>query len=159
VRGLQEYLVGNMRKPFMILVGAVALVLLIACANVANLLLVRAASRTEELAIRRAVGASRVRIVRQLVTESVLLSLVGAELGVLVAMWGTNQLTALAHGRFPRLDDVRIDGVVLAATAALAVATGLVFGVIPAWQGTRIDLAGMLKEAGAGPGRGSAGGG
>jgi putative ABC transport system permease protein len=127
------------------LLGAVGLVLLIACANVANLLLVRAAGREAEIAIRRALGASRGRVVRQLVTESVLLAVAGAALGIAIAVRGTDVLAGLAEARIPRLSDVHVDGTVLLVTALVAVTTGIVFGLIPAWQATRGDASSELR--------------
>jgi predicted permease len=145
ILNLQTYLVGNLRTPFLMLLGAVGLVLLIACANVANLQLVRAARREGEIAIRRALGASRSRVVRQLVTESVLLAVGGATLGVIVALRGTDILAGLAQARIPRLADVRVDGTVLGVTALVAMMTGILFGLIPAWQTTRGDATKGLR--------------
>jgi predicted permease len=148
VLSLHGYLVGNLRTPFLMLLGAVGLVLLIACANVANLLLVRATGREGEIAIRRALGASRGRVVRQLVTESVLLAVVGAALGIALAIRGTRFLAGLAENQIPRLADVQVDGTVLLVTAALAIGTGILFGLIPAWQATRGDATQELRGAG-----------
>jgi predicted permease len=142
---LQDFVVGDVRKPLYIVLGAVALVLLIACANVANLLLVRATSRESEMAVRTALGASRTRLVRQLMTESVLLSLVGAAVGLLVAKLAMHELLGRAAQTLPRVDNVSIDGVTLAATAAVAVITGLIFGVAPAMQAGKHELATALR--------------
>ena len=147
---LHEAMVGDIRKAVYVLLGAVAFVLLIACVNVANLLLARAAARESEMAVRAALGASRPRLVRQLLTESVILSLVGAGLGLLLAVWGVEGLKSLEPQGIPRLADVRVDERVMAFTTLLAVLTGLIFGVFPAFQSTRTALAGALKESGRG---------
>jgi predicted permease len=144
---LHEELVGDVRWPLLILVGAVSFVLLIACANVANLLLTRAASRHRELAIRAALGAGRARLLRQLLTESLVLALVGGGAGLLLAQWTTDVLRSLAPAALPRLSDVTIDGYVLAYAAAASVATSLLFGMIPAMHASRGESA-ALKEGG-----------
>ena len=150
VEPLLEAVVGDMRPALMLLVGAVAFVLLIACANVANLLLARAANRQREIAVRLALGARRGRVLRQLLTESVMLSLLGAVAGVLVGYLGLAALLASLPGNVPRADEVRIDLTVLAVTAALAVVTGLAFGIVPAWRALSTRLHEPLKEAGRG---------
>jgi putative ABC transport system permease protein len=147
-----DRLVGGVRTALLVLMGVVALVLLIASANVANLLLARAKSREREIAIRTALGAGRGRLVRQLLTESVLLSGAGSVLGLLVARWVLDVLPAIGAD-VPRLASVRIDLGVLAFTAAVAAATGLLFGLAPAWHAARGDAAEGLREGG----RGSAG--
>ncbi|RMH16881.1 MAG: ABC transporter permease [Acidobacteria bacterium] len=152
---IHEQLVGDVRPHLLALLAAVLLVLLIACANVANLLLAQAASRDKEITIRAALGAGRRRLIRQLLSESVLLAVAGAALGLLVAHWGLRAVVALQLGNIPRLAQAAIDGRVLLFTLLVAVATGILFGLAPALAGTRRDLASTLKEGG----RTSAGGG
>jgi len=144
VIGLTELTVGDLRRPLLILLGAVGFVMLVGCANVANLLLVRAALREAEIAVRRAIGASRGRIVRQLVTESLLLSLAGGAAGLALAAWGTSRLAAMAQERLPRLETIGVDATVLWVSLAISVITGLAFGLVPAWAGARTDLARAL---------------
>ena len=147
---IYDRLVGGVRTALLVLMGVVALVLLIASANVANLLLARAKSREREIAIRTALGAGRGRLVRQLLTESVLLSAAGSALGVLLARWILDVLPTIGGADIPRLATVRIDLGVLAFTAAVAIATGLLFGLAPAWQAARSDAAHGLREGGRG---------
>ena len=129
---LKDLLSGNIRKSLLIFMGAVAFVLLIACANVANLLLMRGASRRQEIAVRAALGASRPRLIRQLLTESTLVSLAGGAAGILLAVWGVPALLSLApKGRIPRIEEIHIDRWVLAATFGIAAFTGILFGLAP----------------------------
>jgi predicted permease len=147
----QESMVGDVKRPLLILLGAVALVLLIACANVANLLLARAANRSREIAIRTALGAKRWRIVRQLLTESVMLALAGGAIGLLVGWWGARVLVAISPGNLPRAAEFAggppLDWRVLAFTLGVAVLTGILFGLVPALQISRTDVNSTLKES------------
>jgi predicted permease len=155
---MREALVSNVRPTLLILLGAVSFVLLIACANVANLLLVRATGRKRELAIRAAIGAGRGRIVRQLLTESVLLSIGGGVLGLLLGIIGIRALLAVNTAGLPRVGEngsvVGLDWRVLAFTLAVSIGTGLLFGLLPAFQASRTDLSSTLKESGGRSGTG-----
>jgi putative ABC transport system permease protein len=148
VKPLHAAIVGNVRPALLVLLGAVALVLLIACANLANLLLARATTRSSELAIRTALGADRSRLVRQLLTEYVLLALAGGALGLVIAAYGVRALVALSAGSIPRPDEIRPDLIVMAFTFATSVLTGLVAGLIPALKASRADPQAALKEGG-----------
>jgi putative ABC transport system permease protein len=145
---VNDYIVGDVRPALVALLVAVTLVLLIAAVNVANLTLVRAASRVKEISIRTALGASRGRIVRRVLTESLLLAIAGGGLGTLIALWGVSLLVRFAPENLPRLDQIRIDGIVLLWTALVSLLTGLVFGVAPAWQSSRLNLNEALRDGG-----------
>ena len=143
---LQDYLVRDVRPVLYTLLGAVGCVLLIACANLANLLLARATARHREISIRAALGAGRGRLVRQLLTESVVLAVCGGVAGVVLANWGLDSLVALAPSNLPRSGEIRLDSGVLLFSLALSVVTGLVFGIAPAWLAARADVNEALKQ-------------
>jgi len=151
---LYEQLVGNVRPALLVLLGAVGCILLIACANVANLLLARAVGREMELSVRAALGASRWHLIRQLLTESMLLSWCGGLVGLLLAVWGVPALTRLGSGSIPRVGEIGISYSVLAFTVLVSLLTGLVFGIVPALQSSSGRLTNSLKEGR----RGSTGG-
>jgi predicted permease len=150
VVGLRRGMVGDVRTRLLLLLGAVALVLLIACANVANLMLSRSATREKEMGIRAALGAAPRRIARQLLTESVLLSVIGAALGFGIAAAGLSALKAALPANTPRIDDVHLDWRVLLFTAGIAIATGLAFGLAPSLQSSKAALSDALNSAGRG---------
>jgi predicted permease len=152
---LRDQLVANVRPMLWMLFGAVGFVLLIACANVASLLLARASSRSREFAVRSALGAARGRLIRQLLAESLVLSILGGALGVLMAQWGLRAITRVTVLPLPRAGDIRLDSMVLGFTVALSIATGVLFGLFPSLAMSRPDLAGVLRESGATAGRGS----
>ena len=150
VEDYREHLVGQVRPAILILLGAVACVLLIACTNVANLLVARGAARQREMALRAAIGAGRGRLVRQLLTESLLIATLGGAAGALIGWLGLRALLAAAPADLPRLQSIVIDGRVLLFTAAIALGTGIAFGLIPALQAARTDPGLALKEGGRG---------
>lgn len=148
VIGLQDQVVGDVRRALLVLLGSVGLVLLIACANVANLLLTRAAGREKEVAVRTALGASWRRLARQLLTESVLLGLLGGAVGLLVAQLSLGVVRTMNPGNIPRLQDIGINGTVLVFTFGVALITSVLFGVAPVWRAIRVDLNTSLKAGG-----------
>ncbi len=148
-------LIGDVRPTLLIMLGAVACVLLIACANVANLLLARAMTRNKEMAIRSALGAGRLRVIRQLLTESILLSFVGGAVGLLLAVWWSDLLVALGKNDIPRSMHVELDWRVLSFTFGVSIITGVIFGLFPAFHSSRTELTGTLKEGGRGSGEGA----
>ena len=150
VQTMLETEVGDTRPALAVLVWAVGLVLLIACANVANLLMAKAAARQREFAIRTALGAGRGRLIRQLLTESLLLGLSGGVAGLALAMIGLGVFQRMAPSNLPRMGDVHLDGQVLAFTLLVSLSTGIIFGLVPAWQATRTDVNEPLKEGGRG---------
>ena len=145
---LKDQIVGNVRPALLVLLGAVAFVLLIACVNVANLLLAQASAREKELSIRSAMGAGRARIIRQFLTESMVLAGVGGALGLFLAYWGVTALRSLVPANVPRMDEVSVDPAVLGFTLGISLLTGLVFGLAPAWHVGRANLQDTLKETG-----------
>ena len=146
----QEFITGGLRNALLILFGSVGFVLLIACANVANLQLARADIRRREVAVRAALGADRAHIIRQLLTESVMLAVAGAAAGLAVAWAGLQIVITLRPANLPRIDETTLDGSVLGFTALLAVVTGILFGLLPALQLSRPDVTGVLKDGGRG---------
>jgi putative ABC transport system permease protein len=147
---INTYIVGDVKPALLALLIAVTLVLLIAAVNVANLTLVRAASRVKEISIRTALGASRARIVRRLLTESLLLAAAGGVCGILCAVWGVPILVKFAPENLPRSNQIKIDGIVLLWTALVSLLTGVIFGLVPAWQSSRLNLNEVLRDGGRG---------
>ena len=154
---LLQQVVGEFRRPLLILLGAVGFVLLIACANVANLQFARAAVRQKEIAVRAAVGAGRRRLIRQLLTESVLLAVLGGLLGLLLDIVAVRVLRSLGSDTLPRLQDIGLDLRVLAFTFVVALLTGIIFGLAPALRASRVDLNSALKDGSRGSGAGTFG--
>jgi putative ABC transport system permease protein len=152
---LQRHIVGEVRRPLLVLLGAIALVLLIACANLTNLLLARASARTRELAVRQCLGASAMRIARQTLTESLLLSFVGTLVGVLLAVWIVTGLKSLVSSQIPHVETARIDATVLLFTVAVMLLTGVLCGLAPALRAARINLQDAIKEGARGSASGS----
>src|SRR6266404_4775944 len=150
VLSLQDLAVAGMRPALLILLGAVFLVLLIACANLTTMLLARAAAREREIAIRVALGAGRLQLLKQVFTESVLLAVIGGAAGVLLALWGVELLKTIGAQTVPRLHEVNIDLVVLGVTLAICVGTGIIFGLVPGLASSRPELTEALKEGGRG---------
>jgi predicted permease len=148
VIGLLDQVVGDVRRAMLVLLGSVALVLLSACANVANLLLTRSAGRAKEIAIRTALGAGWQRLLRQLLTESLLLSLAGGAAGLVIAEGSLYAMRVINPGNVPRLEEIRINGPVLLFTFAIATAAGVLFGLAPAWRALKLDLNTSLKSGG-----------
>jgi len=142
---LRNNIVGEVRQPLLVLLGAIGLVLLIACANLTNLLLARAASRTREMAVRQCLGASAMRIARQTLTESLLLSFVGAVVGILVALWIVTALKSFVSSQIPHLQSVTVDSTVLLFTTAIMLFTGVLCGLAPALRGARVNLQEAVK--------------
>jgi predicted permease len=155
VAPLHEHITGRVKPTLLMLMGAVGFVLLIACANVANLLLAKAAGRQKEMAIRTAMGASRLRVIRQMLTECSLLGLLGGSLGIGLAYWGVQFLSDWSGGDLPRADEIAIDGRVLAFSLLVSVGAGLLFGLVPALQVSASNLNEKLKEGGRGSATGA----
>jgi len=151
---LRDLIVGDVQRPLFVLLGAVGFVLLVACANVANLLLARGSARHGELSVRAAIGAGRARLIRQLVTESILLGLIGGVLGLMLAYWSTRALVAARPADLPRIDEIQLNGTVVAFTFAASLVTSFIFGIVPALQATNEHLLRGLQESGRSSGGG-----
>src|SRR5882724_571528 len=147
---LRAQMIGNYQRPLVVLLVAVGFILLIACANVANLMMARTAARDREIAIRRAMGAGQLRLIRQMLTESVLLSTLGGLIGLLLANWGVQLLLGLTPKDIPRLEGVSVDRTALLFTLAVSLCTGVLFGLAPAWHARRLSLNESLREGGRG---------
>ena len=152
VTPLQEYVVGDVRRALLVLIAAVGVVLLVACVNVANLLLARAIGRQRELAVRAAIGASRWRLARQMLTESLPLAVMGGGLGLVLARWSLDGIRLLGAGSVPRLHEIAIDGPVLVFTALAALGSGVLFGLAPVWRLNHVAVHDALKDAARGAG-------
>jgi len=152
---LQQHIVGEVRRPLLVLLGAIALVLLIACANLTNLLLARASARRREIAVRQCLGASATTIARQTLTESLLLSFCGSVAGVLLAIWIVTALKSFASSQIPNVENARVDGTVLLFTVAVMLLTGVLCGLAPALRASRINLQDAIKEGARGSSSGS----
>src|SRR5262249_32032912 len=145
---MRDALVSNVRVTLYVLLGAVSVVLLIACANMANLLLAKASSRTREMAIRAAVGAGRGRIIRQLIVESMVLAGISGIAGLILAVWGADALVSLAPSNVPRLAETHTDAWVLVFTLGISLVSSILFGLAPAFQASKVDLNDALKQGG-----------
>src|SRR5262249_46258509 len=148
LEGFQDANLEDVRGPLWLLMGSVGFVLLIACSNVANLLLVRGTARRLEMSVRTAVGAQRSRVVRQLLTQSMLLALLGGVVGLAVAWIALRGLLAIHLSSLPNVETVHINLAVLGFTLAVSVAVGILFGIAPAWANSRIEISNALREAG-----------
>src|ERR1043166_7863424 len=154
IKSLQETLVGNVRPMLLVLLGAVLLIMFIVSLNIANLLLARALGRQQEMAVRLSLGASRGRLMRQMVTESLLLSLIGGAAGIATAVGTLGVILRFVPSNIPRLNEVRIDWVVLAFALLISILTGVLFGLVPAFHSARPDLSSAIREGGRGSGPG-----
>ncbi len=152
---LTENALGGVRTTLWVLLGAVGFVLLIACANVANLFLARAAGRHKEIAVRAALGASRPRLVRQFLTESILLAVIGGFIGVLIAAWGVRLLSTSSILPVPRATEISVDGTVLVFSLVVSILAGVLFGIVPAWRTSRFNLSEVMNEASRGSSAGA----